>query len=204
MLTEEGVLYKVTTDVKLPKIGLEYDATEGSVNRSFSSKDQLIVTTDYVAQYGELYVDIVAADKKDILSMVFLVRNVDKVIGVPEGRYPINKSAQTGTVFASPGLVNEKIYPSFYGKLNASGNLMPPCYFLQAGEVVVEKVNDRLKLTVDAVNSYDVPVHIVYEADGTSVENVDVKKISRKLIKDNQLLIIKDGVQYNVVGNVVE
>ena len=109
-----------------------------------------------------------------------------------------------GTVFASPGLVNEKIFPSFYGKLNASGNLMPPCYFLQAGEVVVEKVNDRLKLTVDAVNSYDVPVHIVYEADGTSVENVDVKKISRKLIKDNQLLIIKDGVQYNVVGNVVE
>lgn len=204
LLTEEGVLYKVTTDVKLPKIGLEYDATEGSVNRSFSSKDQLIVTTDYVAQYGELYVDIVAADKKDILSMVFLVRNVDKVIGVPEGRYPINKSAQTGTVFASPGLVNEKIYPSFYGKLNASGNLMPPCYFLQAGEVVVEKVNDRLKLTVDAVNSYDVPVHIVYEADGTSVENVDVKKISRKLIKDNQLLIIKDGVQYNVVGNIVE
>jgi hypothetical protein len=68
----------------------------------------------------------------------------------------------------------------------------------------VVSLQAKLKVTVNALNSFDVPVHIVYDANATSVNNVEVKKNSRKLIKNNQLLIIKDGVQYNVVGNVVE
>ena len=62
-----------------------------------------------------------------------------------------------------------------------------------------------LKLTVDAVNSYDVPVHVVYDASATAVENTVVENNNvRKMVKDNQIYILKDGVKYNVLGAVVE
>jgi hypothetical protein len=54
---------------------------------------------------------------------------------------------------------------------------------------------------VKAVNSYDVPVHVVYDASATAVKNTVVENNNvRKVIKDNQLLIIKESVKYNVLG----
>jgi hypothetical protein len=62
-------------------------------------------------------------------------------------------------------------------------------------------VDGKLRLEVEAVNSYDVPVHVVYDAKETAVENTVVENNNvRKVIKDNQLLIIKESVKYNVLG----
>jgi hypothetical protein len=74
-------------------------------------------------------------------------------------------------------------------------------YFLVDGIVKVEKVDGKLRLEVKAVNSYDVPVHVVYDASATAVENTEVEnnKVC-KVVQEQQLLIIKDGVKYNVLG----
>ena len=78
-------------------------------------------------------------------------------------------------------------------------------YFLVDGTVTVEKVDGQLRLEVKAVNSYDVPVHVVYDASATAVENTMVENNNvRKVIKDNQLLIIKESVKYNVLGSEVK
>ena len=55
---------------------------------------------------------------------------------------------------------------------------------------------------MDAVNSYGTSVKIAYEASpATAVENTKVENNNtRKVVKDNQLLIIKEGVEYNVLG----
>ena len=145
------------------KQGLPYDMTEGEVNRTYSDADQVKFITDYVAQYGELYLDITAADGSDKISVAFLVEATDSAIVIPAGTYPITNTAATGTVFASPGVQDGSIYPSYYGQLSATGGIVPPCYFMVGGQVVVENVNGALKVTIDALNSYDVPAHIVYE-----------------------------------------
>lgn len=188
------------------KQGLQYDMTEGSINRTYSDADQVKFITDYVAQYGELYLDITAADGSDKISVAFLVEATDSAIVIPAGTYPINDTGATGTVFASSGVVDGSIYPSFYGKLAASGGVTPPCYFMVGGNVVVENVEGHLKVTIDALNSYDVPAHIVYEADPVEAgfENIKVSTNASKMIENNQLLIIKDGVKYNVMGSVVK
>jgi hypothetical protein len=57
------------------------------------------------------------------------------------------------------------------------------------------------------VNSYDVPIHIVYdgtEGIDTSIENVTVDTNASKVVEDAQLFIMKDGVKYNVLGTVVK
>ena len=74
------------------------------------------------------------------------------------------------------------------------------------GNVVVENIEGHLKVTIDALNSYDVPAHIVYEANPveTGFENIKVGTNASKMIENDQLLIIKDGVKYNVMGSVVK
>lgn len=188
------------------KQGLPYDMTEGSINRTYSDADQVKFITDYVAQYGELYLDITAADGSDKISVAFLVEATDSAIVIPAGTYPINDTGATGTVFASSGVVDGSIYPSFYGKLAASGGVTPPCYFMVGGNVVVENVDGHLKVTIDALNSYDVPAHIVYEADPVEAgfENIKVSTNASKVVENNQLFIIKDGVKYNIMGSVVK
>ena len=188
------------------KQGLQYDMTEGEVNRTYSDADKVVFTTDYVAEYGELYLKITAADGSDMISVAFFVEAVDSAITIPAGTYPINDTGATGTVFASSGVVDGSIYPSFYGTLAASGGVTPPCYFMVGGNVVVENVDGHLKVTIDALNSYDVPAHIVYEADPveTGFENMKVSTNASKMIENNQLLIIKDGVTYNIMGSVVK
>ena len=145
------------------KQGLQYDMTEGSVERTYSNADVVEINTEYVAQYGELYLDITAADGSDMISMVFFVEEADAEIGIPAGVYTIDDSGEYGTVYASPGVMDGSIYPSFYGVLSPNGGISVPCYFMVGGQVVVENVNGALKLTIDALNSYDVPAHIVYE-----------------------------------------
>jgi hypothetical protein len=67
--------------------------------------------------------------------------------------------------------------------------------------VKVEKVDGKLRLEVEAVNSYDVPVHVVYDASATAVENTEVENNNVcKVVQEQQLLIIKDGVKYNILG----
>ena len=185
------------------KQGLQYDMTEGSVERTYSDDDQVKFITDYVAQYGELYLDITAADGSDKISVAFLVEATDPAIVIPAGTYPITNTAATGTVFASPGVQDGSIYPSYYGVMHPQGGISVPCYFMVDGQVVVENIEGHLKVTINALNSYDVPAHIVYEAtqgDDTGLDNVGAEMKAVKMIKNSQLIIIRDGKAYNAQG----
>ena len=189
------------------KQGLQYDMQEGSLNVVYTDNDNVEVNTEYVAEDGVIYLNIDAADGSNTISVAFFAEAADPVIGIPAGTYEINDTQDYGTVMSSPGVQGGYIYPSFYGNMNAQGQITIPCYFMVSGQVVVENIENHLKVTIDALNSYDVPAHIVYEADpvGSAVENVTVDTTNAsKVIENNQLFIIKEGVMYNVLGSVVK
>lgn len=209
LLCENEVLYLVSTDVTMSKLGLQYDMTEGEVNREYNLNDELTITTDYVADYGQLYVDVMAGDMSDLMSLLFFVNDTVEGLVIPEGTYPISDTYAEGTVLASTGYdADYGAMPSNYCTLVADGgNLyLNECFFMVGGSVVVEHVDGHLKITIDAVNSYDVPAHIVYEANPveTSFENIKVSTNASKVVENNQLFIIKDGVKYNIMGSVVK
>ena len=71
------------------------------------------------------------------------------------------------------------------------------------GEVTVEKKGGHLVLEVNAVNSYGVPVRVVYDAAqgaGTGLDNVGVGEKAVKIIKNGQLIIKKGSKNYNLQG----
>ena len=202
---KNGTLYLVSTDVQLPGNALKYDTEEGEVNRTYAA-DEITITTDYVAQYGALYVELTAGDNSDYTQLLFYVEKTAEGTVIPVGTYTIDDSEDYGTVAASAGYTSQ-MTPSFYSTIvEQDGKLYyDDLYFMVGGTVKVESVDGRLKLTVDAVNSYDVPVHVVYDASATAVENTVVENNNvRKMVKDNQIYILKDGVKYNVLGAVVK
>ena len=190
------------------KQGLEYDEQTGSVNRTYTAEDILDINTDYIAQYN-LLVDIVAADYSDQVSLLFFVPAADPEIGIPAGTYPIASTPAMNTILAAEGVnAQGQVAPSFYSTLVEQGGklYLDKLYFMVSGQAVVEKINGKLKMTIDAVNSYDVPIHIVYDATSveTAIENVTVNNNASKLVENNQLFIIKDGVKYDVLGSIVK
>ena len=153
--------------------GLQYDATEGDLIRYYNESDALNVDATYLTN-GQLSIKMIASDRSDMLSLVLWVEDTVPGTIIPEGTYPITSEPAYGTAYASPGVQNGSVYPSFYGMLNANGQILTPLYFLESGNVVVEVVDGNVKISIDAANSNNVPMTIVYEVGGKS-EKVEVK-----------------------------
>ena len=179
------------------KQGLQYDMTEGSVERTYGAADIVEINTDYVEQYGELYLRITAEDGSDMVSLAFFVEETDDEIIIPEGVYPIDDSGEYGTVFASPGVMDGSIYPSFYGILHPEGGITVPCYFMVDGQVVVENVDGQLKITIDALNSYDVPAYIVYAPVEEDPQPEYYEDVITNMVFDLESMTIMGGPSQN-------
>lgn len=154
-----------------------------------------------------------------LTQIVFFSDEKDPQITIPEGIYPINWSQESGTVLASYGVQDGGAYPSlaayFDSTMIKNGNvtdLYKPLYFFFGGQVVVKKVDGGKKISVEvnALNSYDVPIHITYEGvpvtnSALAIEDVENDAITpaTKFIKDGMLYIQRGEAIYNVLGGVV-
>jgi hypothetical protein len=200
IIAADAVQYEVIMTSKYNEY-LDYDATHGAIDRTYNATDSVLLET--YDNDNAAYMEIMAADGSDLCALYFIVEDFDDAITIQPGAYTISKSLDAMTVLASVGAVDNSPYPSFYAKQNAQGQLVAPLYFLVGGTVTVEKVDGKMKLEVNAVNSYDVPVHIVYDATqgtGSAVENVKLEVKAVKMIKNSQLIINREGKMYNAQG----
>ena len=157
--------------------GLQYDAEAGELIRYYNETDQITIDADYLSQ-GNLYVDIMAGDYSDYLSLLLFVEDTVEGAIIPEGTYPITSTPAYNTALASQGYSDTQgVIPCAYYPLLVQGGklyISTPMYFMQSGNIVVEHVNGNPKITINAVNSNNVPMTIVFEVGGKS-EKVEVK-----------------------------
>ena len=199
VICANAVQYEVTLTSKYEKAHLEYDAQE-PLEYVYTTEDNLVLEAD--EEYGLAYLELDAADGTNVTAIYFIVEEFDNDIVVPAGTYEVSNSEDYGTVMASIGVTAYGVYPSFFATLDEEGYLMEPIWFMVGGTVTVTKTEaGNLRLEVNALNSYDQPMHIVYDGDGTGLVNVDVEAQGlRKQIIDGQLVIIRDGKAYNAMG----
>ena len=200
IIAADAVQYEVTMTAKYNEY-LDYDAAEGAIDRTYNATDSVLLET--YDNDNAAYMEIMAADGSDLCALYFIVEDFDEELTIQPGVYTISKSLDAMTLLASVGAVDNSPYPSFYAKQNAQGQLVAPLYFLVGGTVEVENRNGKLYVEVNAVNSYDVPVHIVYDATqgvGTGLDNVGAEMKAVKMIKNSQLIINRDGKMYNAQG----
>ena len=203
-LCDNAVQYDLTFITTYARERIIFDTEEGEMDYTFPTNAEVYIT-DFVDGYG--IIQLIIADAYYAVDFYFNADAMDPTIGVPAGVYPINPSFDSGTVLACKGVLPDGPAQSYFCGLDAEGYLDPlQLYCLVDGTVTVENVGGKLKVEVDAVNSYDVPVTLHYVAAGTTaVENVnkDNIQVAKRLI-NGQLLIIRNGETYNATGALVK
>ena len=203
-IARNGVYYhvKMTSEYNTH---LDFDEPEEIIDRTYTTDDYVTID-DQTEKNGYIYLALEAADGSDMAAFFFFVEEADEDIIVPEGVYPIDSSEEYGTVQANPGVQGDGVWPSFYARMMEDGSLITPLWLLVDGTVEVTKTEEGYPyLEVNAVNSYGVEVHIVFDGTATSLENINVNiEGIRKQIIDGQLVIIRDGKAYNAQGSQVK
>jgi hypothetical protein len=206
VICENAKLYHISFTSKLARPHLPADAEEGEVDRIYTTDDYITIT-DYTQANGLITFEAESTTHNDAVALYIFANHFDAEIGIPEGTYPINSSLQAGSVLASTGINpdDNSVSPSLY--YTFSGDYIDTLYFFVEGNVTVTRNKaGKLHLEVNALNSYDIPIHIVYEEDPveTNIENVIIDTNASKILKDGQLFIMKEGIRYNVLGTVVK
>ena len=203
-IARNGVYYhvKMTSEYN---VHLDFDEPEEIIDRTYTTADNVTID-DQTANNGYIYLALTAADGSDMAAFFFFAEETDEDIIVPVGVYPIDSSEEYGTVFANPGVQGDGVWPSYYARMMEDGSLITPLWLLVDGTVEVSKDEEgNVRLEVNAVNSYGVEVHIVY--DGTPVgSHLDAYKSQSpvsnkyKVLRGGQLFIIHDNKAYNAQG----
>lgn len=196
---EDAKLYRITMYSKYERPHLDFDSEDGAVERVYGAEDDVVID-DHTQRDGYIIFQATAHDQSDMLVLYFFANQVDSVVTIPQGVYPINHSLVAGTVLSSRGANEDNtVSPSLYASL--TDGYLDALYFLVDGTVKVEKVDGKLRLEVEAVNSYDVPVHIVYDAQSTDVEDiVQTQTNTNKVLRDGRLIINHSGKEYTILG----
>ena len=201
VVCEDAIQYDVTLTSKYEEPHIEFDAEEGPVDRVYGANAEVTIN-DHSADYGLISVQIIDPVEGDITALYFCYMESDPETIIPEGTHEINDTWFDGTVLASTGMEwDGSVIPSYYAGYT-DGWLVEPYYFFQTGTVEVTKNADgKLSFEINALNSCNIPVHIVYDAAASGVENINVNiEGVKKQILDGQLVIIRDGKAYNAVG----
>ena len=203
-ICDDAKQYDLTFKVQYERAHLPYDSEEGAVDYTYPS-DSYVTITDWIEGYGMIWLELVPGDFTNVCAIFFNADSMDPEIGIPAGVYPIDKSYEAGTVVASNGIaMNGAPLEAFFCGLTEGSDgyyYTDPLYCLVDGTITVENVEGQLKVEVDAVNSYDVPVKLHYCGSVTPVDNIEVESNTvQKRIIDGQLVILKNGKTYTIMG----
>ena len=206
LIARNAVCYRVKMTSEY-NTHLDFDEPDMDVDRTYTTEDQVFIENQ-IDPNGYIYLSITAADMSDMCAFFFFVEEADDDIVIPVGTYPINLTEEYGTVQANPGVQGNGVFPSFYAQMLEDGSLIVPLWLLVGGIVDVTKDEEgNAHLEVNAVNSYGVPVHIVYDGTpiNTAVENTQSPMTrSQKLLRNGHLIIKNAGVEYNAQGAKVQ
>lgn len=208
-ICDNAVQYDLTFKTEYARERIPWDEEEYELDYTFEPNAYVNVTDWRPEGYRIVELFMVDVDESIAADFYFILdENVpaDPDITLPEGVYPINASWVSGTTLACSGILPDGPAPSYVCFVDKEGYLDPEgLYCLVDGTVTVEKVDGKLKVEVDALNSYDVPVKLHYNAAGTAVENITTDKtnVSKRLV-NGQLLIIRNGATYNATGALVK
>ena len=207
VICEDAKCYRITMYSQYERPHLDYDTEEGNVERAYGVEDEIKID-DLTLSEGLIVMQATAQDQSDMMVLYFFANEADKQVTIPAGVYPINRSLMAGSVLASTGANEDNtVSPSIYATL--TDGYLDELYFMVDGEVMVENKDGHLRVEVNAVNSYGVPVHIVYDGTpvNTAVENTHSQSPmthSHKMLRNGRLLIMKNGAIYDITGATVK
>lgn len=172
--------------------GNQYDAQD----KGFYIKFPVYTVDDQYLQYNVLVAEATDA-ANNYISIEFNV--AAGTVTLPAGVYTVDNSGAPGTV--SAGSIDQYIYGSFAGSLDAEGYVNIPMWLIVEGTVTVTASG---VIEVAATNTWGQRISSRLGEYPESIDNVDANATATKAIRNGQLLIIKNGVEYNAQGTILK
>ena len=169
--------------------GNQYDSQDEGFYYKFPTYD---IDDQYLAQYNVFVVEAQDAENHKI-SLEFNV--AAGTTELPAGVYTISDSYAAGTV--SAGSINQYIYGSFAGSLDDEGYINVPLWLIVNGTVTVL---ENGVIEVAATNTWGQGIYSRLGEYPQGVENTEIKGLIRKVMKDGQIIILKDGKRFTTTG----
>ena len=206
-ICDNAVQYDLTFKTLYVRERIPYDKEE-DLEYTFE-EDAIVEVIDWIEGYRIIELFVLPADESLVADFYFIVDYTtvpDPEIGIPAGVYPINGSWESGTVLACKGILPDGPAPAYVCFVDEEGYLDEQnLWCLVDGTVTIEKVNGKMKMEVDALNSYDYPVKLHYNPVASAVEDITAgnTNISKRII-NGQLVIIRNGQAYDATGALVK
>ena len=206
-ICDNSVQYDLTFKTLYARERIPYDKEE-DLEYTFES-DAIVEVINWIEGYRIIELFVLPADESLVADFYFIVDYTtvpDPEIGIPAGVYPINGSWESGTVLACKGILPDGPAPAYVCFVDEEGYLDEQnLWCLVDGTVTIEKVNGKMKMEVDALNSYDYSVKLHYNPVASAVEDITTgsTNISKRII-NGQLVIIRNGQAYNATGAIVK
>ena len=165
---------------------LDYDTDNAGFEKVYNGYE-------LIEGYEKGYVIVEASDETSQAAIAFFVGEGDTTFTA--GTYTCSLKGEPMTVYTG-SCDGQYVYPSFF--MDNQYNL----WFPYAGTITV---GEDGVIVVDALNSYDFPIKVTLNPSTEAIENVqnDANSMNKRL--ENGLLIIeKNGVKYNAIGNVIK
>lgn len=197
----DGVKYNVTLTTQVDKPRFDYDMPSGELESTIHATKEDIYIEDNTAEDGSIFLEVMT--DKELLALFFYAEEADAQTIIPEGTYYIDYSSDYETVSASDGSLTR--HSSFYA--THDGVDFTSMYFFVSGTIEVKNNDGQLMLDINALNSYDVPSHIVLECVDTEsdMENITTAPIDcQKIMRDGHVLIIRNGHTYDLMGTIIK
>ena len=155
----------------VPSTEIEYDA-EKDFNAQYPTYE---IDDTYLANYGVLFIsaELVA------------------------GEYPVSAEEMVPGTITAGSVSGQNLSGSFAGTTDAEGYYNIPLWFIVDG---VMTVNDKAVIEVQGINSKGYKVNARLGEYGASVANTDAKAVATKILRNGQLIIRRNNVEYDAQG----
>ena len=181
-------LYFIDAEEEGGQSDLNYDYEPTTVS-TFDVTIASVSVKDLVADYGVIIFELEDADGAYFAYLELISSTSEPATGT----YPINFTEQDGTFYASPGGDDQYDYGCYFGVME--GEYYNP-YYMVSGSVEIAEDG----MTVNATSYNGSTIKLTYKAPEEAIDNTEVKASAVKFLQNDQLIIEKNGVRYNVNG----
>ena len=166
-----------------------YDTKDKAFKEVFDAYE---IDDQYLAEYGDL---IVKATNENGAYIALDIYVAEGDATLTPGTYTFSKTEEPMTVYigSSDG---QYIYYSFFTYLDEAGN-PTDLWFAVDGTLTI---NEQGVIEIDAVNSYGAQIQCRIGAWPEAIDNTEVNANASKTIRNGQLIILKNGTEYNAQG----
>ena len=200
----DGYEYKISGTCAEPVDPyFQYDEKEEEFDEAYDESDN-VQLIDNTANY---YIDLYMENSSSAVELWFIATELAPGNRIPVGVHTITSEVAIGNVYASQGYSSsEGVTPSY--AMTFADNMIQSMWCMQSGTVTVSYNEEAqtMSIVVEAINSNGVAVKAAYNGSiivPTGLEEVIATNVADKAVKfieNGQLLIVRDGKAYNILG----